>query len=148
MEDNLNRLFQSGIFTPLVADNLPLWDDPIMPRTLFLTLFALLAFSALLAQAQTPVSVAPNSWSTGTAMPTSRQVPFTGVIGPNVYVIGGADSTGTILNVNEVYNTATNSWTTAAPMPTARLAGTAAAVNNVLYVRAEEPKGAVTRSTP
>ena len=67
-------------------------------------------------------------------MPTSRQEPFTGVIGQNVYVIGGADSTGTILNVNEVYNTATNSWTTAAPMPTARLGGTAAAVNNVLYV--------------
>jgi len=132
MEDNLNRLFQLGIFAPLVADNLPLWDDPIMPRTLLLTLFALLAISALLAQAQTPVSVAPNSWSTGTPMPTARKGPFTGAIGTKIYVVGG-ETNSAVLSVNEIYDTTTNTWSSGAPMPTARWLGASAVVNNVFY---------------
>src|ERR1022692_3963725 len=103
-----------------------------MPRTLFLTLFALLAFSAPLARAQTPVSVAPNSWSTGKPMPTSRETLLTAVIGQKIYALGGRAGS-TIMNVNEVYDTTTNTWTTAAPMLTARWDAATAVVNNILY---------------
>jgi N-acetylneuraminic acid mutarotase len=85
------------------------------------------------AQAQTPVSPTPNSWGLGTPMPTARDAPFTAVIGPKVYVIGGATSGTSILNVNEVYDTTTNTWTTAAPLPTPRVGGATAVVNNILY---------------
>src|ERR1700744_2253194 len=91
----------------------------------------------LTAQPRTPnhnvtlaVSIPPNSWMSGTPMPTSREQPFVGVIGQQIYVVGGGNSS-TVLNVNEVYNTATDSWTTAAPMPTARWDGASAVVNNI-----------------
>src|ERR1035438_6740788 len=122
-----------ALLSPLSSHQIGTGDPLGMPKKFITLLFlgcllahaqsisvqkpSLLWLSTHVAQAQAPASAVPNSWSTGTPMPTSRQVPFTGVIGQNVYVIGGADSTGTILNVNEVYNTATNSWTTAAPMP-------------------------------
>jgi hypothetical protein len=70
------------------------------------TLTALLWFSA--AQAQTPVSISPNSWASGSPMPTSREAAFVGVIGTKIYVVGGASSTAP-LSVNEIYDTATNS---------------------------------------
>ena len=107
---------------------LSLWHDPIMIRTLLAAFWAALSFLALLAQGQ-PL---PNTWTTGTPMPTPRQYPFTGAIGQNIYVVGGANDS-TVLGVNEVYNTATDTWTTAAPMPTARWDGASAVVNNVLY---------------
>jgi hypothetical protein len=68
----------------------------------------------------------------GTPMPTSREYPFTGAIGQNIYVICGADNSG-VLSVNEVYNTATDTWTAAAPMPTPRWAGASAVINDILY---------------
>jgi N-acetylneuraminic acid mutarotase len=96
-----------------------------------ITLLASLWLAA--AQAQTPVSLSPNSWGLGTPMPTGRDGPFTAVIGQKVYIIGGATSGTTILNVNEVYDTTTNTWTTAAPLPTPRVGGATAVVNNILY---------------
>jgi uncharacterized protein (TIGR03437 family) len=98
-----------------------------MPKHAALVL--LLSFAA---RAQSPVSVAPNSWATGASMPTPRQGPATGVIGQKIYVIGGLNSSG-VLNLNEVYDPAMDSWTTAAPMPTARFVPASAVVNNILY---------------
>jgi uncharacterized protein (TIGR03437 family) len=99
-----------------------------MKRTVLAASWAALSFSALLAQGQ----LSPNTWTTGTPMPTPREGALTGVIGQNIYVIGGA-SLSTVLSVNEVYNTATGAWTTAAPMPTARWNAATAVVNNILY---------------
>jgi uncharacterized protein (TIGR03437 family) len=65
-------------------------------------------------------------------MPTSRESIFTGVIGQNIYAIGG-NAGSTTLSVNEVYNTMANTWTTAAPMLTPRWGGATAVVNNILY---------------
>jgi uncharacterized protein (TIGR03437 family) len=91
-------------------------------------LWAAFSFSALSVWGQ----IQPNTWTTGTPMPTARQGAFTGVIGTRIYVIGGSNSSAA-LNVNEVYDTATDSWTTGAPMPTARSLGASAVVGNILY---------------
>jgi len=99
-----------------------------MKRTLFAALWAALSFSVLLAQGQLP----PNSWTTGTPMPTPREDVFAGAIGQKIYVTGGANNF-TVLGVNEVYDTTTGTWTSAAPMPTARALGGSAVVNNILY---------------
>jgi uncharacterized protein (TIGR03437 family) len=96
------------------------------------TLIALLWLFACASQAQTPVSDAPNSWTMGTPMPTARTGPFTGAIGSKIYVVGG-ETPSSIVNVNEIYDTATNTWSTGASMPTARYIGASAVVGNVLY---------------
>ena len=76
-----------------------------------------------------------NSWSIGKAMPTARFGAFTGAIGANIYVVGGATNSGyQVTNVNEIYNTQTNTWKTGAPLPTARELGASAVVNGILYV--------------
>jgi len=76
-----------------------------------------------------------NSWSIGKAMPTSRFGAFTGAIGTNIYVVGGATNSGyQVTNVNEIYNTLTNTWKTGAPDPTSRELGASAVVNGILYV--------------
>jgi uncharacterized protein (TIGR03437 family) len=101
-----------------------------MSETMILTLKALLGLLGLAANAQP--TLAPNSWSIGTPMPTARQGPFTGVIGTNIYVVGGITNTS-VLNVNEIYDTTTNTWSSGAPMPTARWLAASAVVNNILY---------------
>lgn len=76
-----------------------------------------------------------NSWGSGAAMPTARFGAFTGAIGTNVYVIGGATNSGyQVTGVNEIYNTATNKWTTGASDPNPRELGASAVVNGILYV--------------
>jgi len=76
-----------------------------------------------------------NTWSQGKTMPTARFGAFTGVIGTNVYVIGGAtNSAYKVTGVNEIYNTATNEWTTGASDPAPRELGASAVVNGILYV--------------
>jgi len=96
------------------------------------TLITLLWLSAYALQAQTPVSVAPNSWALGAPMPTARMGAFTGVIGTKIYVAGGETATA-IIGINEIYDTTSNTWSTGASMPTARWVGGSAVVNNVLY---------------
>ena len=100
-----------------------------MKQPLLAAFWAAFSFSGLLAQTQ----LQPNTWTTGTPMPTPREGAMTGTIGTRVYVIGGANNS-TVLNVNEVYDTVAGSWTTAAPMPTARWNAASAVVNNILYV--------------
>jgi len=115
-----------------------------MKRTALAALWAAFSFSVLFGQDNTSfnnpmsaaapqaLSIIPDSWSLGTPMPTARKGPFTGVIGTNIYVIGG-ETNSAVLNVNEIYDTATNSWSTGAAMPTARWLGASAVVNNALY---------------
>jgi len=76
-----------------------------------------------------------NTWSSGTAMPTARFGPFTGAIGKNIYVVGGATNAQyQTTAVNEIYSTTKKKWTTGAPDPTARALGASAVVNGILYV--------------
>lgn len=99
-----------------------------MRRLLPAALWAAFSFSGLLAQAQ----LQPNTWITGTPMPTAREGAFTGAIGTKIYVTGGSNDSS-VLSANEVYDTISGTWTTAAPMLTARSFGAAAVVNNILY---------------
>ncbi len=79
--------------------------------------------------------VVHNSWSSGAAMPTARFGAFTGAIGTNIYVVGGATNSGyQVTGVNEIYNTSTNKWTTGASDPNPRELGASAVVNGILYV--------------
>lgn len=103
-----------------------------MKTTLRLMLVMLLSVGvASFAQEHAP-AVNHNTWTSGTAMPTARMGTYVGVIGKNVYVIGGATDSAVVGN-NEIYNTKTKTWTTGAPMPTPMWAGASAVVNGILY---------------
>ena len=84
------------------------------------------------ALAQTPVSIAPNSWGAGSPMPTALMGPFTGVINNKIYVVGGENGS-TVFGLNQVYDPASDTWTTGSPMPTPRAGGASAVVNGILY---------------
>lgn len=81
-----------------------------------------------------------DSWTTGANMPTPRTGAATGTIavsalGSKIYVVGGVTAPyGTILAVNEIYNTQTNTWTTGAPMPIPTCYTAGSVVNGILYV--------------
>ena len=57
------------------------------------------------------------SWSEGATMPTARSEITATNIGDDIYVIGGFDGSGDVLDVVEVYNIKNNSWKSAAPLP-------------------------------
>ena len=99
-----------------------------MKRPLLAALWAAFSFSALTAWGQ----LQPNTWTTGTPMPTAREGAFAGAIGTKIYVTGGSNDSS-VLSVNEVYDTTAGTWSTGAPMPTARFLGASAVVNNILY---------------
>ncbi|MBV9506483.1 MAG: hypothetical protein JO323_15920 [Acidobacteriia bacterium] len=90
---------------------------------------ALLLWPGALAHAQT---LTPNTWTLGAPMPTPRSGAFTGVIGNKIYLVGGVAGSS-IVNVNEIYDTASNSWTSGAALPTTRQGGASAVLNNILY---------------
>jgi len=80
-------------------------------------------------------AVVHNTWTTGTNMLTPREGAAVGVIGSNIYVVGGITAPyGTILSVNEIYNTKKKTWTTGAPLPTPTCYTVGAVVNGILYV--------------
>ena len=57
------------------------------------------------------------SWSEGATMPTARSEITATNIGDDIYVFGGFDGSGDVLDVVEVYNIKNNSWKSAAPLP-------------------------------
>jgi uncharacterized repeat protein (TIGR03803 family) len=75
-----------------------------------------------------------DSWGSGTAMPTPTVQSSAAVLGGSIYVIGGANSSGTAIANLQIYNPTTNTWSTGTALPTATDATSAAVVNNVLYV--------------
>ncbi len=75
-----------------------------------------------------------DSWSSGTAMPTATQRSSAATLGGSIYVIGGANASGTVVSNVQIYNPATNKWTTGTALPAATQNSSAAVVNNVLYV--------------
>jgi N-acetylneuraminic acid mutarotase len=90
--------------------------------------------TASVAVAQTPASI-HNKWTTGTPMPTATSTVAVGVIGGQVYVVGGGVLPDTCLADTQIYDPATNTWSAGAPLPVGTCNGASAAVvNNILYV--------------
>lgn len=78
--------------------------------------------------------VVHNSWGAGTPIPTAVASPATGVVGGEVYVVGGRNGS-TIYNDNQIYNLATKKWITGgATLPASTYTAANAVVNNILYV--------------
>ncbi len=62
-----------------------------------------------------------NMWQTVAPLPSPRSGMGAAVVGNKIFVFGGFDTNGNVLNTVEVYNPNTNKWTSGlAPMPTAR----------------------------
>lgn len=75
-----------------------------------------------------------NSWSSGAVMPTPTVQSSSAVLSGNIYVMGGANASGTVINNLQIYNPGTNMWSTGTPLPAVNQHSSAAVVNNVLYV--------------
>ncbi len=75
-----------------------------------------------------------NSWRSGAAMPTARMGAAAGAIGSDLYVVGGVTASGSLLGINEIYNTQKNTWTTAASDPNPRSFTAYTVVNKKLYI--------------
>jgi uncharacterized repeat protein (TIGR03803 family) len=75
-----------------------------------------------------------NSWASGAVMPTGAVFASAATLSGDIYVIGGDNATGTVLNDVQIYNPTTNVWSTGTPLPVATDSTSAAVVNNILYV--------------
>jgi N-acetylneuraminic acid mutarotase len=73
-------------------------------------------------------------WSNGTPMPTPRTEITAANIENNIYVIGGFDKSGKVLDTVEVYNIKNDSWKTVAPLPQPLHHTAASNFNNNIYV--------------
>jgi N-acetylneuraminic acid mutarotase len=74
------------------------------------------------------------SWSEGAAMPTARSAIAATNIGDDIYVIGGYDRIGNIMDVVEVYNVKNNSWKSVAALPHPLHHSAAASFDGKIYV--------------
>jgi N-acetylneuraminic acid mutarotase len=79
--------------------------------------------------------VTHNTWTSGAAMPTPVWAPGgAAVLKGEIYVVGGLDSSTSIIADTQIYNVATNTWSMGVSLPTALEGGSAAVVKNILYV--------------
>ncbi len=76
---------------------------------------------------------AAETWTIKAPLPAARSAFAAACIDSNIYIVGGCDTLGTVLNTMIAYNVYTNTWTTKAPMPTFRNDFFAVAVNGKLY---------------
>src|SRR5215207_83982 len=126
-----------------------------MKYTLFiLSVFPLMLFFLILLmfvsiQQQAFPETVKSIWSIGKSMPTPRTEVTATLVGDNIYVIGGLDKSGKVLDTAEVYNIKNNYWLPSAKlfiydtkndtwiegssMPTARGALTAVFIDGILY---------------
>ena len=74
-----------------------------------------------------------NSWSLGKAIPTPVLCAASAAVGAKIYVLGGVESSQTIVGLNQIYDTKTNSWSKGKAMPTPRWCAGAAVVNGIIY---------------
>ena len=75
-----------------------------------------------------------NSWASVAALPTGTAQSSAAVLGGDIYVIGGANASGTVLDNVQIYNPTTNTWSSGTALPTVTQHSSAAVVNNILYV--------------
>ena len=73
-----------------------------------------------------------NSWKIGAPVPVPVVNPAAAVLGGEIYLVGGYNSTGSLADV-QIYNPTANTWTTGPSLPTATDTGAAAVVSNELY---------------
>ena len=66
-------------------------------------------------------------------MPTASLQPATGVIGGQIYVVGGYNGNAPLAET-QIYNPTTNTWTTGVALPTATNGASGAVVKGILYV--------------
>jgi hypothetical protein len=67
-------------------------------------------------------------------MPTARSEITATNIEDNIYVIGGLDGSGDVLNVVEVHNIKNNSWKSLAPLPQPLHHAATSSYNGKIYV--------------
>ena len=104
-------------------------------KTAFRLIMTTLLFvsAASLLEAQAP-AVNHNTWTSGAAMPTGVFCSMAGVLSGEVYVVGGQDSSGTVVADTQIYNLKTNTWSAGVPLPAPVWCGATAVVENVLYI--------------
>ena len=111
-----------------------------MKYTLFiLSVFPLMLFFLILLmfvsiQQQAFPETAKSIWSIGKSMPTPRTEVTATLVGDNIYVIGGLDKSGKVLDTAEVYNIKNNSWNTVTPLPQPLHHTAATTFNGSIYV--------------
>jgi hypothetical protein len=74
-----------------------------------------------------------DAWGTKKAIPTAVMCSGAVAIGSKIYVVGGIDSSLTIVGDNQIYDTTKNTWSMGQAMPTARWCLGVTAVNGILY---------------
>ena len=105
-------------------------------RLFILIIFSFLLIIILIAQQLHEQALSENHplWSIGENMPTARTEIAATIIDDHIYVIGGFDKTGKVLDTVEVYNIETDSWKTVAPLPQPLHHAAATTFNDSLYV--------------
>lgn len=99
-----------------------------------LLLFSILLMIGQIQQQQAFTEITDSWWSNGTAMPTPRTEITATNIGNDIYVIGGFDKSGKVLDTVEVHNIKNDSWKTAAPLPQPLHHPAASSFNDKIYV--------------
>jgi N-acetylneuraminic acid mutarotase len=79
-------------------------------------------------------SVTPQTWTTGTSMPTARTEVAGSVLDGKIYVIGGYDESGKTTDVVEVYDPQTDRWSRVSSLPQPTDHAAAATYNGKLFV--------------
>jgi N-acetylneuraminic acid mutarotase len=111
-----------------------------MKYTLFLSsVFPLLSFFFILLmfvsiQQHAFTETTESIWSIGKSMPTPRTEITATIINDNIYVIGGFDKSGKVLDTVEVYNIKNDSWKVIAHLPQPLHHAAATAFNGNIYV--------------
>ena len=101
-----------------------------MRKALGLTSLLVLSAAALPAVAQLH-----NFWTSGASMPTAVVLPGgTGVLNGQIYVVGGENSSNTVIAKTQVYNPTANTWSAGVSLPTAVEQGVGAVVRGKLYI--------------
>jgi N-acetylneuraminic acid mutarotase len=88
-------------------------------------------------QQQAFTETAESIWSNGKSMPTPRTEVTVTIIDDNIYVIGGFNKSGKVLDTVdtvEVYNIKNDSWKTIVPLPQPVHHASATTFNGNIYV--------------
>jgi len=104
----------------------------ISPLLLFFFLFLLL-IGHMQQHAFTEISQS-SWWSNAAPMPTPRTEVAATIIGDNIYVVGGFDNSGKVLDTVEVYNIKNDSWKTVVSLPQPLHHTAASSFNDKIYV--------------
>ncbi|MGB9195824.1 MAG: kelch repeat-containing protein [Terriglobales bacterium] len=91
-------------------------------------------------QAESP-AVTHNTWTAGTPMPDPTYQSSAGVVKGEIYVVGGINSSGTIVDDAQIYNPVNGSWSAATSLPAATADGAGAVVKNIFYFIGGTPDG-------